>query len=168
MPSYIENVTFTQIPYKVSVAYKQQYSPLYTAGGNNGLFDGVRGALNAWGSWQGFHAVDFDIVIDLGKLRNVNQIRTTFLQSYPSWIWLPKSVVFSVSTDGSNFTSLERQNHNVSVKRDGSFTKDFIQSIGGKDIRYVKIYAENVKTCPDWHPGAGGKAWIFVDEVVIE
>jgi len=54
------------------------------------------------------------------------------------------------------------------VKRDGSFTKDFIQSIGGKDIRYVKIYAENVKTCPDWHPGAGGKAWIFVDEVVIE
>ena len=168
LPSYIENVTFTQIPYKVSVAYKQQYSPLYTAGGNNGLFDGVRGALNAWGSWQGFHAVDFDIVIDLGKLRNVNQIRTTFLQSYPSWIWLPKSVVFSVSTDGSNFTSLERRNHNVSVKRDGSFTKDFIQSIGGKDIRYVKIYAENVKTCPDWHPGAGGKAWIFVDEVVIE
>ena len=33
LPSYIENVTFTQIPYKVSVAYKQQYSLLYTAGG---------------------------------------------------------------------------------------------------------------------------------------
>jgi len=168
MPSYVEDVTFTQIPYKVSVTYKKQYSHLYTAGGNNGLFDGVRGAINAWGSWQGFHEVDFDVVIDLGKLRNINKIKTTFLQSYGSWIWLPKSVVFSISTDGSNFTSLERQNHNVSVKRDGSFTKDFIQSIGGKDIRYIKIYAENVKTCPDWHPGAGGKAWIFVDEVVIE
>ena len=168
MPSYVEDVTFTQIPYKVSVTYKQQYSHLYTAGGNNGLFDGVRGAINAWGSWQGFHEVDFDVVIDLGELRNINKIKTTFLQSYGSWIWLPKSVVFSVSSDGSYFTSLKRQTHDVPLERDGSFTKDFIQSIESNNIRYIKIYAENVKTCPDWHPGAGGKAWIFVDEVVIE
>ncbi len=168
LPSYIENVTFTQIPYKVSVAYKQQYSPLYTAGGNNGLFDGVRGALNAWGSWQGFHEVDFDVVIDLGELRDINKIKTTFLQSNKSWIWLPKSVVFSVSIDGSNFTSLGCQTHDVPLERDDSFTKDFVQSIEHKNIRYIKIYAENVKTCPDWHPGAGGKAWIFIDEVVIE
>ena len=168
LPSYVEDVTFTQIPYKVSVTYKQQYSHLYTAGGNNGLFDGVRGAINAWGSWQGFHEVDFDVVIDLGELRDINKIKTTFLQNYGSWIWLPKSVVFSVSSDGSNFTSLGRQTHDVPLERDGSFTKDFMQSIESNNIRYIKIYAENVKTCPDWHPGAGGKTWIFVDEVVIE
>jgi hypothetical protein len=60
------------------------------------------------------------------------------------------------------------QTHNVPLERDDSFTKDFIQSIEHNNIRYIKIYAENIKTCPDWHPGAGGKAWIFIDEVVIE
>jgi len=29
-------------------------------------------------------------------------------------------------------------------------------------------YAKNIKTLPDWHPGAGEKAWIFVDEVIVE
>ena len=28
--------------------------------------------------------------------------------------------------------------------------------------------AQNVKVCPKWHKGAGGKAWLFVDEIVIE
>jgi len=22
-------------------------------------------------------------------------------------------------------------------------------------------------TCPDWHKGAGGKAWIFADEIIV-
>ena len=28
--------------------------------------------------------------------------------------------------------------------------------------------AENRGRCPDWHPGAGEKAWIFADEITIE
>ncbi|MEE2877342.1 MAG: GH92 family glycosyl hydrolase [Candidatus Neomarinimicrobiota bacterium] len=167
-PSYVESVTFTRIPYRISVTYNHPYSHLYTAGGNNGLFDGVRGALNAWGSWQGFHAVDLDAVIDLGEVRKVNRITATCLQSWASWIWLPKSVTFSVSQDGRTFKSLGRQTHDVSLEKDGSFTKDFVQETSGEAIRYIKLFAENVRTCPDWHPGATGKAWIFIDEVVIE
>jgi len=34
--------------------------------------------------------------------------------------------------------------------------------------RYIKIKAANIGKCPDWHKGAGGKAWLFVDEAVIE
>ncbi len=168
LPSYVESVTFTRIPYRVSVTYNQPYSHLYTAGGNNGLFDGVRGALNAWGAWQGFHAVDLDAVIDLGELREVNRIAATCLQSWKSWIWLPKSVTFSVSEDGETFRSMGQLTHDVPLEKDGSFTRDFVQEIGGENIRYIKLSAENVRTCPDWHPGTGGKAWIFIDEVVIE
>jgi len=168
LPSYVEGVIFTRIPYRVSVSYKQPYSHLYTAGGNNGLFDGVRGALNAWGSWQGFHSVDLDAVIDLGELREVNRITATCLQSWPSWIWLPKSVTFSVSEDGQTFRSLGRVTHEIPLEKDGSFTRNFSQETGGETVRYIKLFAENVQTCPSWHPGAGGKAWIFIDEVVIE
>ena len=34
--------------------------------------------------------------------------------------------------------------------------------------RYVKVLAKNRGVCPSWHPGAGGKAWIFADEISIE
>jgi hypothetical protein len=37
-----------------------------------------------------------------------------------------------------------------------------------KNARYVKIFAKNIGRCPAWHPGAGGKAWLFTDEIVVE
>ena len=33
--------------------------------------------------------------------------------------------------------------------------------------RYVKVFARNYGTIPQWHPGAGYPAFIFVDEITI-
>ena len=33
--------------------------------------------------------------------------------------------------------------------------------------RFVRLLAENLGICPDWHKGAGGKAWLFIDEITI-
>jgi len=32
----------------------------------------------------------------------------------------------------------------------------------------VRIKAFNFGECPDWHLGAGGKTWMFLDEIVCE
>jgi hexosaminidase len=37
----------------------------------------------------------------------------------------------------------------------------------GKKVRYITIKAKNVGVCPPDHPGAGGKAWLFVDEITV-
>ena len=37
-----------------------------------------------------------------------------------------------------------------------------------ESYRYVRVQAENVGVCPEWHPGAGGKSWVFSDEMIIE
>ena len=34
--------------------------------------------------------------------------------------------------------------------------------------RYVKILVINTGICPEWHKGAGSKAWMFVDEINVE
>jgi hypothetical protein len=46
-------------------------------------------------------------------------------------------------------------------------TKDFVKSIPPKKARYVRIRAVNFGKIPAWHPGSGGDAWIFMDEIVI-
>jgi hexosaminidase len=36
-----------------------------------------------------------------------------------------------------------------------------------REARYVRFSARSIGTCPPWHPGAGGKAWLFVDELIV-
>ena len=36
------------------------------------------------------------------------------------------------------------------------------------ETRFVRVRARNRGVCPEWHKGAGGKAWIFADEIIIE
>jgi alpha-L-fucosidase len=40
--------------------------------------------------------------------------------------------------------------------------------LNGVKARYVKLVAENVGICPAWHKGAGGDAWLFVDEILMK
>ena len=44
----------------------------------------------------------------------------------------------------------------------------FTTDLRNTNIRYVKIKAQNIGVCPNGHPSAGGKAWLFVDEIIIE
>ena len=46
--------------------------------------------------------------------------------------------------------------------------KDFSKSLEGIEARFVKVFAKNIGVCPDWHVSAGGKAWIFVDEITVK
>ena len=36
-----------------------------------------------------------------------------------------------------------------------------------KQAKFIKFEIENLKKCPDWHPGKGGKAWLFLDEIYV-
>jgi hypothetical protein len=33
--------------------------------------------------------------------------------------------------------------------------------------RYLRVKAINYGHLPDWQPGKGGQAWIFIDEIVM-
>ncbi|HMT30592.1 MAG TPA: discoidin domain-containing protein, partial [Bacteroidia bacterium] len=166
--SFIEESNFLKLAYRRTISYKHPYSSTYTAGGNNGLIDGIHGEAGSFGSWQGFYGDDFEVIIDLEKIRSFSKIKTTFLQQYPSWIWFPTQVDYSVSTDGKKYKQVYSEKNTVSAQTEGSIIKGFETIIPGTKARYVKVTAKNLGTCPPWHPGAGEKAWIFVDEIEIE
>jgi len=46
--------------------------------------------------------------------------------------------------------------------------QDFKISFEKTMVRSLKLKAKNIKVCPDWHHGAKGKAWIFMDEIIIQ
>ena len=46
--------------------------------------------------------------------------------------------------------------------------KDFTTSLENVKARYVKIFAKNLAELPSFHPEAGGKPWLMIDEIIVE
>ena len=149
------------------VKLTQPYSKHYTAGGIGAVVNGRRGTMDHGdGNWQGYSRSDFEATVDLGKIVTINEISCSFLQKQAAWIFTPKSIQFEVSLDGITFVSL-KQFEQKTVKNLAYEIKDFSHTFMRRQARYIKVRAQNVAFCPDWHPGKGNNAWLFVDEIVI-
>ena len=81
---------------------------------------------------------------------------------------MPLSVEYSVSDDGRDFRTVGVVKNTLDEKYEGTVIRDFKVKTGNTKARYIRIHALNRGICPSWHPGAGEKAWIFVDEVGIK
>ena len=160
---------FHRIPNDWTVDVPSVPGPQYTAGGDLALIDGLRGSRD-WrvGGWQGYRATDFEATVDLGATRLVRRAGASFLQDVRSWIWMPARVEVSVSPDGEQFREVARLVSGVPDDRYGMFYRDITGEFEGIEARYVRVIARGYGTIPDWHPGRGGQAWIFVDEILVE
>lgn len=146
------------------------YTEKYAAGGPGALTDGLCGSLDYHdGVWQGYEAVDLDATVDLGTVRSVSKITCAFLEAQVAWIFLPKRVEIAVSTDGESFETLMFEDvPEPAMKLKPETTEFGYERSPPFDARYVRIRATTLGTCPAWHPGAGGKPWIFADEIRVE
>jgi len=147
-----------------------EYPPAqkYNGGAENALLDGIRGTMNFNdGLWQGFEDTDLIATIDMGEISPVTKVSVGFLQDIGSWIYYPVSVEFGTSSDGKSFKTFKIKSEKDNLPgKDG--IKDVFVELGNLNVRYIQIKAENIGTCPEEYPGAGGKAWLFADEIVVE
>ena len=164
-PSYLE-VSHKAVNKPVTI--KNQYSEKYSAGGDNGIVNGIRGKIDFRdGNWQGYEGVDFEVIIDFGETTVISEISSSFLQNQSAWIFFPTEVEFEISTDGFDYSSVKRFQHKTEISP-GHEVIDFSHVFSQEKARFVKVKAKNITICPDWHPSAGGEAWIFVDEIVVK
>ena len=105
--------------------------------------------------------------IDLGRVQRVTRVGAGFLQDVGSWILMPRQIEFEISTDGQTFRPAVTIPVDVPEKDYGVIIKDFDGSWQG-EARYVRVRARSYGKLPSWHPGSGGPAWIFVDEIIVE
>jgi hypothetical protein len=149
--------------------YAHAYSPQYTAGGNDGLVDGVRGGEDfRTGGWQGFEGGNLDMVIDLGREQKINRISANFLQDENSWIFFPTALQVEVSEDGKTFTPAGEVKCDILPSAMGILQKELSIPMVNIKTRYLRIVGKNLGQCPATHKGAGYPSWLFADEVSID
>jgi len=151
------------------ISLQQKYNRQYTAGGAEGLIDGIYGDKD-WrkGSWQGYQTCNFEAVIDLKKSTDISYVYANFLQDQRSWIMMPKNVKFWGSVDGKNYTLLTEISHQTPEETQENIILKLEKKLEQKiQVRYIKVSAENFGKLPAWHISAGEEAFIFVDEVGV-
>lgn len=151
------------------ISLQQKYNRQYTAGGAEGLIDGIYGDKD-WrkGAWQGYQACDFDAIIDLKKVSEINYVFANFLQDQRSWIMMPRKVLFWGSEDGKNYSLITEISHQTPEETQENIIVKLEQKLSKPNkVRYIKVKAENFGKLPGWHISAGEEAFIFVDEVGV-
>jgi len=161
---------FYKKPNNYSIEIKSKYNSQYTAGGDEGIIDGINGSEN-WrkGEWQGYQSQDFEAIINLQTEKNISNFSATFLQDSGSWILMPTKVDYYVSNDNVNFTLVGTISNTIDPKETDNKIHDFQIKAGTKiSAKYIKVKAYNFGKLPEWHQGAGGDAFIFIDEITIK
>ena len=136
------------------------------------LMDGKKGAPGDWhNDWLGFEGVDMEATIELAVPTIINTVKIGLCHEPNDWVMWPKSVWVSFSKDGKEFTDWQMAELPVFDQPDKLRGLGRIEArlrTDGKQWKYVRVKVENQGVLPKWHPYAGQKAWIMVDEVTIE
>lgn len=132
----------------------------------DGAFTLVNGVQNEKGmakakEFLGFSGEDCITTIDLGKEESISFVKVHYLHQPGSWIHQPSAVTISVSADGIDFSTVAISNPSIA---NNEAINEFLQPA---NTRYIKVHISNFGTIPSGNPGAGSKAWLFVDEIEI-
>lgn len=132
------------------------------------LLDGKRGSrIFTSGAWIGFEGTPLDIVLDLGE-KEISELQLGILSDKGNYIFAPVRIELYSSQDGENFELLAEEDYEAEKADDPDGVKTFTlklpQSVRPGKLRVV---ASTIDRLPDWHPGAGAKAFLFVDELML-
>ncbi len=155
----------TGLPVKLGFVFDERYPSKR----EYALTDGIRGTTNYRSSaWQGYYGVDLIATIELPKAKSVSSVTTSFLESISAGIFFPKEIEIWVSENGNDFKKVSSQKIDIPITEEVTTIKVFNASFKNEKIRFVKVVAKSIGICPKGHRYEGAKAFMFVDEIIVE
>ncbi len=166
--------------------YKMQnINPAYSGNSAFTLTDGLFGTRQSYDRWVGTLGEDYVVELDLKEKTQVKNISINFLDEKGSWIFAPMEVSFFISKDKKEWEKIKTINtkdikpnensiftYNSELKKEIGRTRcenvPKYVSVMFDDVRYIRIEAKSIKTCPEGHSGYGYKAHCFADEIIVE
>ncbi len=151
----------------INASYRLGKEPAKKYGKHGGAvaMNGVRANPNKFGDseWLGFEGTNATIIIDFEKEETISKINLGFFNGPAYWIYPPKEITISTSTDGRDW------GYKHSEKNIEGPIKSMPVTLNLEPFktRYLNISISSYGMIPDGQDGAGHKAWLFLDEVEI-
>ena len=137
----------------------------YNAGGKQALINGISGNNKRYGDkeWLGFNGDDVEITIEFDVPTEINKISTRFHNGNGQWIYAPKEIGFSFKLeDGKTVNYLNK------IKNNDSLLINYKNNFEELKAESMIITIPNYGKIPEGKQGAGHKAWLFIDEIIVE
>lgn len=141
----------------------------FTYKGGSLLVDGLFGDDNyRSGRYIGIYGQDLDITVDLQEEREISSV---FVNTY----LVPGDYIFGLTGLEVYASCSEETPQRIASKSIPVLEKGTKNNIPRKEeisfnrtkARYVRIVGKITPQLPSWHPGAGAKTFLFVDEIGI-
>ena len=170
-PSFT-NIKRFNFDYIIKATYANKPNTPYNYNPETILFDGETAEVSELShGWLGFSANNMDVVFELSKAIELQQVVVSFAHVPDAWAFAPTGVQVYVSADGENYSPAidaklkyapEEQSMNSPQK-----VKVTVE-VNKADVKYVRLVAKNMGRIPSWHKARGLKPWIMVDEVELD
>ncbi|MFM1878157.1 MAG: hypothetical protein RLZZ241_1023 [Bacteroidota bacterium] len=139
----------------------------YAGKGVETLFDGVKSPLShISGAWLGYTDEAFDLEMKLEKEQRPKEISLSVLYHEGAYIMPPDRFEIWVG-NGDAWTKLPDpqvpKSNEISAIRYGILSSTLPDTAFDR----IRVRLQPVQKLPKWHPGAGAKGWVFVDEILI-
>lgn len=119
-------------------------------------------------NWLGFSGDDLEAMMEFEKVVPIQQISLSVLNNPYSWIFPPKEVKVFAAVNPKYYQEVGSLNEDDINRQIANGHKELLIKTKSIQAKYLKVIAKNMGTCPKGHPGEGEKAWMFVDEIIVE
>ena len=154
-----KNPTSAQLTFEPNPKYKAQEVET--------LFDGIKGKANhTSGEWLGYSEKIFEVTINLDPQESPREIQASLLLNESAYIFPPESAELWVASKGSwKKVPIEAptQSEKFGEVRFGLLK----YPLPKEPFDQIKLRLKPISKLPKWHPGAGSKGWVFVDELFL-
>jgi len=132
------------------------------------LFDGLFGDMSfVSGKWIGFEGENLDVTIKMNK-EPFTSVTIETLVDKGGYIFDATWMKVYTSSNGTDFTLLSEDEYECDGEDDPDGIRRHTIEVPQTKAKYIKVVAGTIPVLPDWHPGAGAKTFLFVDEVIVD
>lgn len=146
-----------------------QPNPKYAGSGVAALFDRKTGSDAFSGpGWLGFDVQTLKLELYWPQAVRLGGLMLSGCLDVNAWIFPPRALKITGSKDGKKWSTLAEKNFdNGDLAQQAA--KLFLEELRFKrhKLRYLNIEINAYGALPDWHPGKGSTAWLFLDEIIL-
>lgn len=139
--------------------------PEFSAKKEQTLVDGMYGFNDFSYNWLLFDK-PVTVTLDLREQKKITSITPEFLNDQRHWIFLPQTVIVSVSIDGENYKKLPQNNLDIS-EQNAVETKKITFS-PNENVRFIKLDIIPPASLPEWRNRLNKKPLIAIDEIWVK
>ncbi|GAA3562108.1 hypothetical protein GCM10022395_10890 [Snuella lapsa] len=146
-----------------TIVWHSNSSEKYKGQGENTLINQTKASLNfSDPQWVGFDTIA-SATVSFKDNTFVKALTVSYLNDVGSWIFPPESITVILNEDPSARKIKEIEPLKSMVSRKMETVNIPIDT----EVQSLRIEVHNIQSIPQWHEGHGAKAWLFMDEWIL-